>query len=145
MDESTTFEEIFRNWPENQKGLYKAFARLTDQAQNQPECTWKLLARPGISYSFRAAPADGPPSRKRPVYFLVDIVISQADPWFLSVCFYEDEISDPEDLGNPIPQGLFQETGYCFDVDDFDPRQLEYLEERMIEARQSALESHGGK
>ena len=69
---------------------------------------------------------------------MADVIISPSNPWFLSVCFYEDEITDPKELGNPIPQGLYGENGYCFDVDDYDPGLLTYLKDRMIEAHQTA-------
>jgi hypothetical protein len=54
-------------------------------------------------------------------------------------CFYENEITDPDGLGNPIPKGLFDETGYCFDVDDYDADQIQYLKDRLAEARQAAF------
>ena len=49
-------------------------------------------------------------------------------------------MSDPNELGNAIPQGLFNETGYCFDVDEEDPELLVYLKERQIEAWQRGEE-----
>jgi hypothetical protein len=67
------------------------------------------------------------------VFFLIDVV-EAADERFLSVCFYDDEIEDPRELGNAIPQGLFQETGYCFDLEEDDPELVEYLRQRVIEA-----------
>jgi len=65
-------------------------------------------------------------------------VVEDAGVRFLSVCFYADEVDDPAELGNAIPQGLFQETGYCFDVEDYDPEQVEYLLERLSKAYSAA-------
>ena len=126
MEQPITFDEIYQCWPSRQVGLQQAFKCLTTRARKQSGCDWALLARPGVSYSFRGSLAESCPCRTRPVYLLIDIVISEVDPWFLSVCFYEDEITDPRELGNPIPEGLFQETGYCFDVDDNDPEMIDY-------------------
>jgi hypothetical protein len=124
-------------WPQAQPGLKRAYLWLKERAQALPEATWSFLARPGVSHSLRFDLAPRPAGRARPVFFLVDVV-GAAGELFLSVCFYEDEVSDPQDLGNAIPQGLFMETGYCFDVDDFDQEQLDYLGTRLKEAHASA-------
>ncbi|MDY6852608.1 MAG: hypothetical protein SV487_11125 [Thermodesulfobacteriota bacterium] len=138
MDTSITLEEISASWPSGQSGLGRAFGELAGKAGRRPGTKFSLVSREGISYSFRAALIDPPRDRVRPVFFLADVIISPSEPWFLSVCFYEDEITDPKELGNPIPQGLYGETGYCFDVDDYDPGLLAYLKDRMIEAHQTA-------
>jgi len=117
MDTPITLERISASWPSAQSGL---------------------VSREDVSHFFWAALVDPPGERVRPVFFLADVIISPSNPWFLSVCFYEDEITDPGELGNPIPQGLSGETGYCFDVDDYDPGLLTYLRDRMIGARQTA-------
>jgi len=138
MDTSITLEKISASWPSAQSGLGRAFEELTGEAQRMSGTKFSLVSREGVSYSFRAALIDPPPARTRPVFFLADVIISPSEPWFLSVCFYEDEITDPKELGNPIPQGLYGETGYCFDVDDYDPGLLTYLKDRLAEACQAA-------
>ncbi len=124
-------------WPAEQAGLKRACLWLLERAQALPGALWSFLARPGISHSLRFDLAPRPAGRLRPVFFLVDVVNSGGE-LFLSVCFYQDETSDPDELGNAIPQGLFQETGYCFDVDDFDQAQLDYLRLRLGEAHARA-------
>jgi hypothetical protein len=131
------FEPILGSWPSGQRGLMDAFLDLARAALSWPDVQPSLVSREGVSHSFRAG--GGQPDRTRPVFFLVDVVVSAADPWFLSVCFYENEITDPDGLGNPIPKGLFDETGYCFDVDDYDADQIQYLKDRLAEARQAAF------
>lgn len=138
MDTSITLERISASWPSAQSGLGQAFEELTGEARRMSGTKPSLIYRDGVSYSFRAALIDSPRDRTRPAFCLVDVIISPSDPWFLSVCFYEDEITDPKELGNPIPQGLYGETGYCFDVDDYGPGLLTYLKDRMIEAYQAA-------
>ncbi|MFH1136020.1 MAG: hypothetical protein V1816_08025 [Pseudomonadota bacterium] len=130
--------ELLSAWPAEQEELKRAFAELTKDLESRPGTTMSLVSRPGISYSCRASAARTGPGGDRPVYCLVDVVLSPTDPWFLSVCFYEDEVDDPEELGNPIPQGLFRETGYCFDVEEYDAHFLSYLKERISEARANA-------
>jgi len=130
---------VLAGWPADQVGLAQAFEELTRSAVQMTQTVVEVITRFEVSHSFRAALIDPSGKRVRPVYFLVDVVVSSTDPWFLSVCYYEDEITDPEELGNPIPQGLFQETGYCFDVEDYDPELLGYLRERLAEAHARAL------
>ena len=58
---------------------------------------------------------------------------------FLSVCFYQEEINDPDELGDAIPGGLFNEDGYCFDLEPDDGDLAGYLSKRISEAHSSAL------
>ena len=139
MSDPSSVQEVLAGWPADQEGLARAFEELTRSAAQMTETVVEVITRLGVSHSFRATLIDPSGKRVRPVYFLVDVVVSSSDPWFLSVCYYEDEITDPEELGNPIPQGLFQETGYCFDVEAYDPELLGYLRDRLAEAHARAL------
>lgn len=141
MDHIIDRNDLRAAWPPGQEDLWQAFAALTAEAESLPLARWTLMSREGVSYSYRAAIGDS--SRPRPVFFLVDVVVSDRDPWFLSVCFYEDEVSDPREEGNAIPQGLFGETGYCFDVETYDSEVLIYLKERIHEAYRNAGRSGG--
>ncbi|WP_281491932.1 hypothetical protein [Desulfosarcina cetonica] len=64
-------------------------------------------------------------------------VIEDAPRW-LSVCFYGDMISDPEDMGDFVPEGLLGEDAMCFDIDRWDDHLIAYVESRMDEAWQYA-------
>jgi hypothetical protein len=127
---------LVSKWPSGQESLKQAFLDLAAEADDGSGVTYDLIARPGVSYSLRAQAPN--PDRGRPVFFLVDVVVSEKDPWFLSVCFYADEVDDPDQLGDAVPQGLFDETGYCFDVEDFDNDLMTYLKARVNEARKAA-------
>jgi len=139
MSDPSSVQEVLAGWPADQEGLARAFEELTRSAAQMTETVVEVITRLGVSHSFRATLIDPSGKRVRPVYFLVDVVVSSSDPWFLSVWYYEDEITDPEELGNPIPQGLFQETSYCFDVGAYDPELLGYLRDRLAEAHARAL------
>jgi hypothetical protein len=131
------FTELFKIWPPNQQPLQDVFKDLVATALDKPGAKGELVSRPGVSYSFRAS-ADRLPERNRPLFFLVDVVVSSVEPWFLSACFYEDEVSDPEERGDAIPEGLFGETGYCFDVEEPDDDLPAYIKVRMDEAFHAA-------
>ena len=64
-------------------------------------------------------------------------VIEDVDGRWLSVCFYADTVSDPEERGNLVPLGLLGEDGYCFDVEEPDTVLEAYVLERIDEARGS--------
>lgn len=130
-------EEALDSWPAEQAELKKVFLELKSHAEGLPDALPSFVSRPGISHSLRFDISTRPKDRKRPVFLLVD-VISDAGQYFLSVCFYQDEITDPQELGNAIPAGLFKETGYCFDVEDDDPELTAYLKKRIIQAHSSA-------
>lgn len=130
-------EEMLGSWPLEQTDLKQALLQLKDHAASRPGAALSFVSRPGVSHSLRFDLDPRPASRQRPVFFLVDVA-PIGDELFLSVCFYEDEISDPRELGNAIPQGLFQETGYCFDLDRPEPEFMAYLLERIDQAHQAA-------
>ncbi len=133
-------QELLAAWPEGDPDTPRSLAALAAHASELPGAALEIIARPGISTSLRFDLRPRPQGRQRPVFFLVDVV-QAADEWFLSVCFYEDEIKDPEELGNAIPQGLFEETGYCFDLDGDnagDAGLMAYLKARIDEAHASA-------
>jgi hypothetical protein len=98
-----------------------------------PDTILTLVSRQGVSFSLRAG-SESLSGKGRPIYCLVDVVVAKQDPWFLSVCFYEDQIEDERELGERIPNGLLEEDGYCFDVDGDDPDLTAYLKERIREA-----------
>lgn len=137
MDGAEHLAQFLEEWPAGQAGLKRAYEQLKTWAEALPGARASFLARPGVSYSLRFDLAPRPVGRQRPVFFLVDVVDDGGER-FLSVCFYEDEVSDPEELGNAIPQGLFMETGYCFDLENDDPQFLAYLHERLAEAHAAA-------
>jgi len=138
MDFSKQLAALISSWPQDQAGLCQAFQALVEAVLAQPETRLSLVSREGISHSVRVGALNPAAGRERPVYGLVDVVTPRQGPWFLSVCFYEDEISDPEERGEAVPQGLYDETGYCFDVETYDPAQVVYLKARLVEARAAA-------
>lgn len=138
MENHIDMAELSALWPQGQRELWAAFVELHQSVRELPGTDCQLVCRPGVSYSLRAMIPEPDPARLRPVFFLVDVVVSEVDPWFLSVCFYEDEISDPQGLGNPVPQGLYQETGYCFDLETYDQILISYVKQRLLEAFQAS-------
>lgn len=131
-------QQLWQQWPPSQEGLKRSLLAYRQGVLALPGVRESFLARPGVSYSLRWDLDPRPAGRERPLFALVDVVPLGQDELMLSVCFYEDEISDPQELGNAIPQGLFQETGYCFDLDGEDPELVAYCLERAAQAHAAA-------
>jgi len=74
-------------------------------------------ARPGITYSLRGS---HPAQQGRDLFVLIDVIDDDPEQRWLSVCFYDDMISDPDEQGDWVPQGLMGEDARCFNVDELD-------------------------
>ncbi|MFH2123142.1 MAG: hypothetical protein ABIJ50_06655 [Pseudomonadota bacterium] len=92
-----------------------------------------FISRPGLTYSLRAVHAN---QKKKGLFVMVD-VIEDVTRW-LSVCFYSDMITDPEEKGDFVPGGLLGENALCFDIEAQDDALIHYLECRMDEACRAA-------
>lgn len=94
-----------------------------------------FMARPGVSYSLRPRLYNG---NGREFFAIIDVIDDDPENRWLSVCFYEDMITDPEGRGESIPGGLGGSDGYCFDLPDDDNDLGRYLVARLYEARTAA-------
>ena len=101
-----------------------------------------FIPRPGISYSLRGFLAEGGEASER-LFVMVDVIDDEPENRWLSACFYGDDITDPDELGDLVPQGLLGEDGYCFDVMDHDDDLLAYLEDRIGEAYENSAQGAG--
>ena len=88
-------------------------------------------ARPGITYSLRGA---HPAQQGRELFVLVDVIDDDPEQRWLSVCFYDDMVSDPQEQGDWVPQGLMGEDARCFNVDELDEDLVDYVVARIREA-----------
>lgn len=63
---------------------------------------------------------------------MVDVI--EDTPRWLSVCFYGEMVTDPQDKGDFVPEGLLGEDAVCFDVEQWDEDLVRYIEARIEEA-----------
>lgn len=124
----TELEDFLDSWTDDPSGVKNAFLRLKSVLDNLNDATVSFVPRPPATYSLRAEPPRG-----RPVITMVDVASLDGER-FLSVCFYADTITDPEERGDLIPGGLLSKDGYCFDVDSDDDDAVDYVEARILEA-----------
>lgn len=92
-----------------------------------------FISRPGVSYSLRAS-LKNRHEKSQSLFALVDIVDDDPDNRWLSICFYEEMVTDPDELGNLVPKGILGKDGYCFDLYKDDPSLISYVERRIEEA-----------
>ncbi len=127
-------ENFIESWHDT-NGMKSIFLRLKSFLATQKGADLSFNARPGVSYSLRAAHPD---HKDRSLYVIVDVVDDDPNDRWLSVCFFVDMITDIEEKGELIPGGLLGEDGYCFDITKPDDKLAAYVEARIEEAYHSA-------
>lgn len=88
-------------------------------------------ARPGITYSLRGAHSA---QQGRDLFVLIDVIDDEPEQRWLSVCFYDDLVTDVQEQGDWVPGGLMGEDARCFNVDEADEELVTYVVERIREA-----------
>jgi hypothetical protein len=63
-----------------------------------------------------------------------DVIDDDPDQRWLSICFYGERISDPEERGDFVPGGLLGQDALWFDYDGGDEELLGYITRRIAEA-----------
>ncbi len=129
---------LLEGWTDDPQNMKDAFIKLKDKLLSKKDVSVSFHSRPGVSYSLRASVRNSV-VKDRNLFALVDIVDDQAESRWLSVCFYSDLVSDPDDEGNLVPQGILGEDGYCFDLFEYDKTLISYIEKRVDEAYDKAL------
>lgn len=109
----------------------KAFGIFHQALESIEDVVLDFKARPGITYSLRGA---HPHDQRRELFVLIDVIDDDPNQRWLSVCFYNDMITDPDNLGDWIPKGILGEDARCFDVDELDEDFVAYVAESIKEA-----------
>ena len=127
-------ETFLESWTADPNGAKEAFIRFRDFLLTTPDVRFEFKARPGVSYSLRAAN----PKQSRPLFVLVDVVDDEPEARWLSVCFYADMINDPDELGDFVPSGLMGEDACCLNLEEDDAAMRDYILARLKEAAAAA-------
>ena len=130
--ELSAFIEEWIETPEKNRELFLHFREYLGKKEG---VTLEFIPRPGLTYSLRAVHAA---QKKRGLFAMVDVI--EDTPRWLSVCFYAEMITDPEDKGAFVPEGLFGEDAVCFDIEEWDAELIRYIEIRLDEACRNAPE-----
>jgi len=122
---------FLENWSGEPQPMRDCFKRFYQELRKMDGVALSFLARPGVSFSLRPRHIK---MIDRDFFAIVDVIDADPEKRWLSVCFYEDMISDPNELGECIPGGLAGSNGYCFDLDDVSGDLADYLVARLQEA-----------
>lgn len=133
-EELEDMEKFLDSWKNDPEGSRKVYVFLKDHLIKMEGVKLSFNSRPGITYSLRASAVD---DEERPLFVMVDVIDDDPDNRWLSVCFYGDTISDPDEEGDLIPGGLLGEDGYCFDIYGYEEDRASYLAKRIDEAHSS--------
>lgn len=126
--------EIFiENWPDSPEQTKQIFIRLKDFLNAKPGVIFEFVPRSGVTYSLRAKHES---QKDKPLFVMLDVI--EDSPRWLSVCFYGELVTDPDEAGDYVPEGLLGEDASCFDLEEFDEDAIRYVEARLDEAYQSA-------
>jgi hypothetical protein len=128
--------DFIEGWEDTPERNKEAFLHLKDHLEKKEGVFFEFIPRPGVTYSLRAVHAA---HKDRGLFAMIDVI--EDTPRWLSVCFYDDMITDPEERGDFVPEGLLGEDAACFDIDEHDEDVLAYVEARLDEACKSASEN----
>ena len=129
----TELAVFIEQWTETPEKNKEVFIHLRDYLGRKEGVSLEFIPRPGLTYSLRAVHAN---PKKKEMFALVDVI--EDEPRWLSVCFYGEMITDPEEQGDFVPEGLLGEDAVCFDVEERDADLIHYIEGRLDEASRSA-------
>lgn len=133
----TELAQFIADWKDNDTRIKQAFEELLAHVKALEKTELAFVARPSVSYSVRPRHQD---QKNRSLFAMVDVIDDNAEERWLSICFYGDMITDPEETGDLIPGGLLGEDGYCFDLDAYDADEIAYLKQRLTQAHGNAPE-----
>lgn len=128
-------EVFLGDWQGEHQPVRYWFGSFYQELTTMSGVTLAFMARPGVSYSLRPRLQNG---NGREFFAIIDVIDDDPENRWLSVCFYEDMITDPERRGESIPGGLGGSDGYCFNLPDDDNDLGRYLIARLREARAAA-------
>ncbi len=128
----TTFID---EWEETEEKTREVFLHFKEYLDAKDDVTLDFLPRPGVTYSLRAIHAN---QKDKELFVMVDVI--EDDPRWLSICFYGEMISDPDEKGDFVPEGLLGEDAVCFDIEEKDETLIRYVELRLDEAWQYAAD-----
>lgn len=125
---------FIEQWNETAEKNRETFLHFKDYLSGKEGVILEFIPRAGVTYSLRASHSA---QKKRELFVMVDVI--EDDPRWLSVCFYGDMITDPEEKGDFVPEGLLGEDAVCFDIEKRDEELIQYVKIRFDEACKSAL------
>ncbi len=120
---------FINEWQDEDQTNKNVFLHFRNYLNAKEGVVQDFIARPGVTYSLRAVHSN---QKGKDLFVMVD-VIEDVSRW-LSICFYGDMITDPEERGDFVPGGLLGEDAVCFDLEEQNAPLVKYIESRLDEA-----------
>lgn len=133
-DKTMTLSAFLEAWQETKEKNKAAFVHFKSHLENKDGVELEFIPRPGLTYSLRAS---HPNQKEKSLFAMVDVI--EDSPRWLSICFYGAMITDPDETGDFVPEGLLGEDAICFDVDAWKDPLIGYIQDRLDEAWQCAI------
>lgn len=133
----TDIHSFIAEWEDNGSNTKQAFVEIFEHLGALAETRLDFNPRPGVSYSLRPVHTA---QSNRPLFAMVDVIDDDPSDRWLSVCFYGEMVTDPEEAGDLVPEGLLGEDGYCFDLYAYDEEEVAYIKARLTQAHANAPE-----
>ena len=124
---------LLDGWSRDPGNVREVFTELKKAISGKSGVEMDFKSRPGVSYSLRGSIRKSR-EKEAVLFVLIDIIDDDPDNRWLSVCFYEERITDPERAGQLVPAGILGVDGYCFDVFEYNKSDLTYILRRIDEA-----------
>ncbi|MCW7754821.1 hypothetical protein OOT00_12590 [Desulfobotulus sp. H1] len=125
----SSIDRFVAGWTADVAGIRPVFEAFLRFLREQEGVELDFNERPGVSFSLRAKHEN---QKNRRLFAMVDIIDDDPENRWLSVCFYGDMVTDPDEVGDLVPGGLLGEDGYCFDLEEAEA--APYLRARLAEA-----------
>lgn len=130
ISEIKEISDLLDDWTTDNNGMKVAFTEIIELLESLGGLIYSFKSRPGISYSLRASVENS----EEKLLTLMDIIDDDPENRWISICFYAETISDPDEEGDLIPGGLLGEDGYCFDLFENEDNSISYIKDRITEA-----------
>ncbi len=128
-------DDFMNMWVIDPNNAKKVFQEYFDFLNNKGDVAFDFKASPGISYSLRAK---NNAQKDRNLFTLIDVVDDEPENRWLSICFYADLVTDPQEMGDYVPGGLLGEDAICFNLEEDDQETKKYILGRLDEAYKNA-------
>lgn len=125
--------DFIDGWQETSEQNKKGFLFFKELLASMEAVVLEFVPREGVTYSLRAKHES---QKEKPLFVMVDVI--EAEPRWLSICFYADMITDPDENSDFVPGGLLGEDACCFDIEEYNEAMIQYLQQRMAEAYKNA-------
>ena len=134
-DSIQAYEQFVTSWQDSSQEIKAVFIGMKEHMERMEGVVFDFVGRAGISYSLRVKHSN---QKDRSLFAMIDVIDDDPEDRWLSVCFYGDLITDPDEVGDLVPEGLLGEDGYCFDLSEPEEDEVAYVKERLAEACKNA-------